>query len=578
MITTNSYDNLNRLTSTVSTPVSYTYQYNDSNQRIQVTQSDGSYWVYQYDQLGQVTSGKKYWSDNSAVAGQQFEYGFDDIGNHKTTKAGGDSAGANLRPASYSANALNQYTARTVPGFVDILGNAHSNATVTVNLQPTSRKAMFFRKELALNNSVAPAYQTITNVAVLVNSTNNIVVTNFGSAFLPQTPEAYTYDADGNLLSDGRWTYTWDAENRLIQMVGLNTLQDAAKRKLTFAYDFQARRINKKVYSWNSGSWILDSDTRFLYDSWNLIAELDGSNQPVRSYQWGLDLSGSLQEAGGVGGLLAVNVINNGVHFAAYDGNGNLSALVKAGDGITSASYEYGPFGELLKTTGAMTKANPFRFSTKYQDDESGLLYYGYRFYNPSTGRWPNRDPLGEIGGLNLYGLVGNDPVQRFDPFGLDSGSYGYPHWPPPIPPSMPYYPPTPPLPPPPINPPGLLGTGSCKDCPNANKAAAAINKILSGGGKCAKWFTDHGARGELLVLRCRTRCNPLSWPLTTWTWPFADEVNISNRHCNDPVAGIASLFIHELAHHYCGILFGREKCAEDAQTACANEIGNFNF
>jgi RHS repeat-associated protein len=57
-----------------------------------------------------------------------------------------------------------------------------------------------------------------------------------------------------------------------------------------------------------------------------------------------------------------------------------------------------------------MAKANPFRFSTKYQDDETGLLYYGYRYYDPGTGRWPNRDPIGQWGGDNLYGFVGNAP------------------------------------------------------------------------------------------------------------------------------------------------------------------------
>lgn len=78
-----------------------------------------------------------------------------------------------------------------------------------------------------------------------------------------------------------------------------------------------------------------------------------------------------------------------------------------------------------------------------------------HAFYNPSSGRWLNRDPLGELGGLNLYGFVYNDPVQRFDPFGLESGPYGYPYWPPPIPPSMPYYPP-PPKPPPQTDPVGF--------------------------------------------------------------------------------------------------------------------------
>ena len=82
----------------------------------------------------------------------------------------------------------------------------------------------------------------------------------------------------------------------------------------------------------------------------------------------------------------------------AYDGNGNVTALINAADGALAANYEYGPFGEAIRMTGPMAKANPWRFSTKYDDDESDLLYYGYRFYKPSTGTWPNRDPIGRIG------------------------------------------------------------------------------------------------------------------------------------------------------------------------------------
>ena len=82
--------------------------------------------------------------------------------------------------------------------------------------------------------------------------------------------------------------------------------------------------------------------------------------------------------------------------------------------------HEYGPFGELIRATGPMAKVNPFRFSTKYQDDETGLVYYGYRYYDPSTGRWLSRDPLEEIGGLNLYGFVQNNPQKYVDPYGLN--------------------------------------------------------------------------------------------------------------------------------------------------------------
>jgi YD repeat-containing protein len=108
MTTTKAYDFLNRLTNTASTSSSasssFVYKYNGANQRTSVTNVDGSYWVYSYDTMGQVTSGKKYWSDGSTVAGQQFDYTFDDIGNRKTTTR-------DTRSATYSPNTLNQYTA-----------------------------------------------------------------------------------------------------------------------------------------------------------------------------------------------------------------------------------------------------------------------------------------------------------------------------------------------------------------------------------------------------------------------------------------------------------------------------------
>jgi RHS repeat-associated protein len=145
----------------------------------------------------------------------------------------------------------------------------------------------------------------------------------------------------------------------------------------------------------------------------------DGNNALVRSYAWGPDLSGTAQGAGGVGGLLMVNAGSGGVHFPAYDLNGNVMGLVNAANGIISAKYEYGPFGEVFCSVGDMAKVNPFGFSTKYTDNETDLLYYGYRYYSPALGRWLSRDPIEERGGLNLYGFVGNDPVNKWDRLGL---------------------------------------------------------------------------------------------------------------------------------------------------------------
>ncbi len=72
--------------------------------------------------------------------------------------------------------------------------------------------------------------------------------------------------------------------------------------------------------------------------------------------------------------------------------------------------------------TGTIARDNPFRFSTKRTDDTTDLVLYEYRPYSPSLGRWPSRDPIGEKGGLNLYGFAGNNPVMRFDRDGRITG------------------------------------------------------------------------------------------------------------------------------------------------------------
>ena len=138
----------------------------------------------------------------------------------------------------------------------------------------------------------------------------------------------------------------------------------------------------------------------------------------------------------GVGGLMWIAEFISGsvsAHFAAFDGSGNVSALLSARDGAETR-YEYGPFGETIRQTGTFATNNPFRFSAKFTDNESGMLYYGYRYYNPSTGRWPNRDPIHELGHQtlrakrssrirpddgNLYGFVYNAPLNFVDPDGL---------------------------------------------------------------------------------------------------------------------------------------------------------------
>jgi len=110
---------------------------------------------------------------------------------------------------------------------------------------------------------------------------------------------------------------------------------------------------------------------------------------------------------------------NAGTYSPAYDGNGNIVAYINAENGTIVAEYEYGPFGELIRASGKMAKEFNILFSTKYYDWETGLYYYGYRYYSPIIGRWLSSDPIGENGGVNLYGFVGNNPIRRADRIGL---------------------------------------------------------------------------------------------------------------------------------------------------------------
>ncbi len=178
---------------------------------------------------------------------------------------------------------------------------------------------------------------------------------------------------------------------------------------------------------WTAGGWDDIETIQFIYEGWNVIEEyrLTASNTTlVRNYTWGTDLSGSLQGAGGVGGLLLAEEINGGIttayHFH-YDGNGNVTEITDL-NGDSAASYRYDAFGNTLSGTGAYAAENRYRFSTKPLDSEvtnAPLYYYAYRYYDPVTGRWPSRDPIEEMGGLNLYGFVGNDGVNWWDLFGL---------------------------------------------------------------------------------------------------------------------------------------------------------------
>ena len=148
------------------------------------------------------------------------------------------------------------------------------------------------------------------------------------------------------------------------------------------------------------------------------IAEIDATNeetpQVVKTYLW--DPSEPVATR-----ILHMTAWNNGVEveslYYTHDLQKNVTALFGQAAG-RRAQYEHDPYGNPINTTGDAAGQNPYRYSSEYHDEDLGLIYYNYRHYNPTDGRWINRDPIAEQGGINLYGFVGNTPLVSIDIIG----------------------------------------------------------------------------------------------------------------------------------------------------------------
>ena len=360
--------------------------------------------AYGYNHRSEVTSARRTLTTNPSqeLRGFSYDYAYDPIGNRIfSTEYDPDN---NPLVSSYTANALNQYEQRTIPGYAAVRGSATNTATVTVNGNPTWRLDDYFYGGDAADNSAAAVMKELEIVAAYSNNYSAVT----GNVFVAKTPEQYQYDSDGNLTQDGRFTYTWDAENRLISVTTRDDLPASVPRvRATHRYDHQSRRIATASSVWTNSIWSAAESRTFTYDGWNVINEVLSPESGVLStnlYVWGLDISGTLQGAGGIGGLLSAS-FDNTTALYTYDANGNIGQLVDAHGAIT-AHYEYDPFGKTIISSGLLAKANPFRFSTKHWNNATGLGYWGYRWYNPDMGRWLSRDPIFDI----IESLIHSDP------------------------------------------------------------------------------------------------------------------------------------------------------------------------
>jgi RHS repeat-associated protein len=401
---------------------SYAYDYDRLGRRVKSTFQDGSTWEYGYNDRSEVRSAKRKTAGGIEVTPLTSTYEYDGIGNRESSTSGV------LGNHVYTPTSLNQYGTVTTSNSRAAIGRADGSWDIEVNGNDADEIGDIYYKALTASNGSGPVWQGVT----IEDDATPPTVTKSGHFWYAKATATPHYDEDGNLLSDdrdalsstdqGRWVYSWDAENRLTKMETTPTAVTAGMpyTKLTFEYNWEGKRIARNVWKGGtSGSPTFQSSTRWLYEGWNPVAEFSGSSDiaatgtsadPVKRYTWGLDLGDRgfpLQGAGGVGGLLLQTTVSGSVkQRPSYDGNGNIVAWTGSGDTAPIARREYDAFGNAVMSEGEWP--SEVGFSTKLQDPESRLCYFGYRFYTVEHGRWLSRDPLGEDGGLNLFSFLNN--------------------------------------------------------------------------------------------------------------------------------------------------------------------------
>ncbi len=395
----------------------YDYTHDDRGLRSTARQSGAfysdyggdTYYRYGYNARGELTSARQYLggdvsAENNPLPGRQYGYAYDAMGNRlsarRTTLPDSD------LDEHYESNNLNQIVEKenkSVPLSGTMLEGGRAVAAGSGVLSTSAHKGRFWNIEMLLDNAqhAAKAGATLHFGKAKADGNTDAFATFNRAVFQRKADETFEYDNDGNLISDGLWDYTYDAENRLVAMQTHDALNETLAgvagepqpRKLTFAYDHMGRRVGKTVHGRQGTEWLPEKIIKFAYDGWNLVAEYDAmasdSCPLLTAYTWGLDGAGSLTATAGVGALLMIQNGGN-TYYPAFDGNGNVAGLLDK-DGNAAAAYEYSPYGELTRIEGPSASKNAIRQGSQYNDSETGLVYSGGLYYSPRLGRAINK-------------------------------------------------------------------------------------------------------------------------------------------------------------------------------------------
>ncbi len=396
------YDAVGNILTAANANISYTFTYDADNRVTKVTDSNNRIVSYTYNALGNRT--KLTYPDNSYLT---YTY---DTANRLSTIVDGTT-----KTYTFTYDSLNRRTKLTYPSAAI---NTYGYDEVSRLTGLTNRLGTYTYQydnvinRTSLTEPLGTHSYAYDNVYSLLTATHDTqpneqyaydlmgnrtsATTNSANQIMSDATYTYSYDNNGNMLSrtnastgDVR-TFTWDYENRLIAVAGTGL-------NAQYKYDPFGRRIQKTVNG---------TITNSIYDGMNIIAEYNSAGSMVTRYTQGpgIDEHLSMQRSGNV-------------WYYHTDGLGSVTAMTDSA-GTVVQTYSYDSFGNIVSQTGSIQQ--PYTYTGREYDSETGMYYYRARYYDTITGRFISKDPIGFLGGLNLYGYVGNNPVNWIDPLGLD--------------------------------------------------------------------------------------------------------------------------------------------------------------
>jgi RHS repeat-associated protein len=392
------------------------FGYDALNRRVGASYGDGSSTTFTYDAVGRLAQ-----ATDSGAGAIQFSYDildrlsqaitpqgaiayqYDTLGRRTSLMVGG------LPPVTYQYDAASRLTQVAQGSLAVTIGYDAAGRRISLTYPNGATTTYSYDAASRLTNTTHQGSSgVIESVTYTYDAAGNRLTANRSSSAATQLPTAatasydaaneqvqfntaaLTYDANGNMTSDGSNTHTWDARNRLVAQSGPGL-------SASFQYDALGRRISKTVNG---------QTTQFLYDGNDIIAEIQ-SGAITAFYLRGLNIDEPF-----------IRITATGNEYYHTDALGSVLALTNDAGAVTT-TYVYEAFG---KTTITGTSSNPFQFTGR-ENDNSGLYYYRARYYNSLAHRFIQEDPFIGIPRnsqtSNLYSYVLNDPISYRDPSGL---------------------------------------------------------------------------------------------------------------------------------------------------------------